>query len=376
MQIFVTGATGFIGSHFVECALAAGHTVVGLYRSESARHKAIADRLRHLGATLHRGDLLEPATFARHLEGADCVCHFAAAFREAEADEVFFERINVRGTINVLQAAVRAKVRRFVHCSTAGIHGQRSSELIDEHAPLDPWNVYERSKAAAEQQLVTLAAEAGMEYVILRPTAVYGPGDERLAKLFRSVAKGRFPLFGSGQGCRHMVYVTDLADAFLRACTVPGAANQAFIIAGPEAVPLRQMLRMLAHAAARKSFGPRLPLKPMLWLAGVIEDLCSRVGISPPIYRRRMDFYLNDAVFSWHRARTVLGWTPKVGLQEGFAMTMRAMLASSEWESSAATNDADSKRLPSRSRPAARDVVAVTLSIMSGALSAAVFDAV
>jgi nucleoside-diphosphate-sugar epimerase len=325
MQIFVTGATGFIGAHFVECALEAGHSVTGLYRSESPRQKAIADHLRKLGAVLHRGDVLDTSSFSEAIRGAECVCHFAAAFRESDADETYFERMNVEGTVNVLRAAADAGVRRFIHCSTAGIHGQREKALIDERTPLRPWNGYERSKVASETRVRELSREHGLEYVILRPTAVYGPRDERLVKLFRSVAKGRFPLFGRGEGRRHMVYVTDLAQAFLRACVVSEAANKEFIIAGPEAVTLREMLATLAKVANRRSFGPKLPLKPMLWLAGVTEDVCGKLKIKPPIYRRRMDFYLNDAVFSSSLAQSVLGWTPKVGLQEGLATTMRSM---------------------------------------------------
>lgn len=329
MHIFVTGATGFIGAHFVECALAANHSVAGLYRSESAKQQAIADHLGRLGAVLHRGDLLRPDTFAAHMRGAECVCHFAAAFREADADESYFERMNVECTINALDVAAAAGVRRFVYCSTAGIYGQRVKAIIDERTPVQPWNSYERSKVAAELQVQELSRAHGMEHVILRPTAVYGPRDERLVKLFRSAAKGRFPLFGQGEGRRHMVYVTDLADAFLRACVVPQAANQAFIIAGPEAVSLREMLGTLAQVANRRSFGPCLPLKPMLWLAGFMEDICRKLNIKPPIYRRRMDFYLNDAVFSSERAQAVLGWKPRVNLQDGLAVTMQSILSNS-----------------------------------------------
>lgn len=368
MQIFVTGATGFIGAHFVEAALAAGHSVVGLYRSDSERQRSIADHLRELGATLHRGDVLRPETFSEVVQGADCICHFAAAFRESDADEGFFERMNVEGTLNVLKAAAAANVRRFVHCSTAGIHGQNARELIDERTPVRPWNGYERSKVASEKQVRQFAQTNGMEYVILRPTAVYGPRDERLVKLFRSVAKGRFPLFGRGEGCRHMVYVTDLADAFLRACTVTQAANQAFIIAGPEAVPLRDLLRTLARVANRRSFGPRLPLKPMLWLAGITEDVCGKLKVKPPIYRRRMDFYLNDAVFSSHRAQSVLGWNPKVGLAEGLAATMRAMVSSHPVQADEDRPRAMPVETTSR-RTTVRGTPSIFMAVASGALA-------
>ncbi len=366
MQIFVTGATGFIGAHFVECALTAGHSVSGFYRSDSPRQRAIADHLRKLGAVLHRGDVLDPSSLSEAIRGAECVCHFAAAFRESDADESYFERMNVEGTVNVLRAAAEVGARRFIHCSTAGIHGQRAKALIDERTPVRPWNGYERSKVASEARVRELSREHGMEYVILRPTAVYGPRDERLVKLFRSVAKGRFPLFGRGEGRRHMVYVTDLAQAFMQACVVPAAANKEFIIAGPEAVTLHEMLKTLAKVADRRSFGPKLPLKPMLWLAGVTEDVCSKFKVKPPIYRRRMDFYLNDAVFSSSHAQDVLGWTPKVSLYDGLAATMRSMQSSQ-----VATPEGGVSPIPVGTRSARSNVPSWLVAVMTGALAAA-----
>lgn len=325
MRIFVTGATGFIGAHFIERAVSAGHSVVGLYRSERKEHSGITALLRGRGATLVRGDILQPGAFSSALAGVDCVCHFAAAFRESGADDLYFERTNVEGTRQVLNAAAAHRVRRFVHCSTAGIYGRQADGVIDENAPIRPWNGYERSKLAAEAVVRASAPAAGMEYVILRPTAVYGPRDERLKKLFDSVAKGRFPLFGRGDGRRHMIYVTDLVDAFLRACVLPSAANKELIIAGPRAATLREILETLARAANRRVFGPRLPLKPMLALAGIVEDVCTKLNVAPPIYRRRMDFYLNDAAFDSSRAQEALDWRPKVDLPEGLSSTLASL---------------------------------------------------
>jgi nucleoside-diphosphate-sugar epimerase len=315
MRIFVTGANGFIGSHFIDHAAAGGHEIIGLSRRPTGHRTRFS---------LLHGDVCDPGGFASALRGIDCICHFAAAFKEAGQDESHFHRVNVEGTARLMSAAHAQGVKRFVFCSTAGIYGSRVEGVVDENRPLRPWNAYERSKVAAEKEVRRLAALYAMEYVILRPTAVYGPRDARLQKLFRSTARGRFPLFGNGEGRRHMVYVTDLAEAFLRACTRPEAANQEMIIAGPEAVPLREMLQMLATLSNRRSSGPRLPLSPMLGLAAVTEDVCRLLRIDPPLYRRRMDFYTNDAAFDCTRARSVLGWEPKTGLQEGLANTIAA----------------------------------------------------
>jgi nucleoside-diphosphate-sugar epimerase len=337
MRFFVTGATGFIGAHFIERALAEGHEVVGLYRSADAKKTAIVEHLHKSGAHMHRGDILDRASLVEAARGAHCVCHFAAAFKESSVDDDHFQRINVQGTENVVSVAAEQGVKRFVHCSTAGIYGQRVLGVIDENAPVQPWNIYERTKLAAERKVRGHARAAGMEYVILRPTAVYGPRDERLLKLFRSASKGRFPLFGRGEGRRHMIYISDLVDAFLRAATEPAAANQELIVAGPRAVTLRDLLHTLAAAANRRSFGPRLPLRPMLGLAALVEDTCKLLSIKPPIYRRRMDFYLNDAAFDSRRAQNILQWRPKVELNEGLSHTLRTLSTDGrEWAMSAA----------------------------------------
>lgn len=323
MRIFITGVTGFLGSHFAEYA-AARHEVAGLCHSDPRIKRKLRAHLERRGVKLHQGSILNGTSLTAAMEGADCVCHFAAAFKESNVDDEYFRRLNVDGTVNVVEAAARAGVRRFVHCGTAGIYGQRIEGTIDESFEARPWNIYERTKLEAERHLRAKARELGIEYVILRPTAVYGPRDDRLLKLFKSAAKGRFPLFGEGEGRRHMVYVTDLADAFLRACEIPGAASKEMIVGGPCAVPLREMLHLLAEAIHRPACGPHLPLKPMLLLAAVTEDTCKVIKVRPPIYRRRMDFYLNDAEFSSKLANDVLGWRPQVDLPEGFQKTFMA----------------------------------------------------
>lgn len=325
MRIFVTGALGFIGAHFVQRALGAGHAITGLYRGAEGEKGELLRKITAQGAQLAQRDILESERYASLLRDVDCVCHFAAAFKGSGQTDEEFQRINVEGTERVLTAAAAAGVRRFVLCSTAGIYGQSLPGLTDENAPAKPWNAYERSKHAAEERLRELAAQHGMEYVILRPAVVYGPRDDRLLKLFNSAAKGRFPLFGAGNGRRHMVFVTDVVDAFILACTTPEAANQDMIIAGPEAVPLRELLEVLASVVQRKRCGPRLPLTPMLLLAAVVEDSCKLIGVSPPLYRRRMDFYRSDAAFNCLRAHQVLGWSPRVTLSEGLRRTYEAI---------------------------------------------------
>ncbi len=322
MRIAVTGAGGFVGRHFVRHATAAGHEIVALHRRGAASLPSAAPH--RSGVTVRHADVLDRAALDAAVADTDCVCHLAAAFSEAHAGDDYFHTVNVDGTANVMAAAHAAGIRRFVYCSTAGIYGRCVPGIIDETHRPQPWNGYERSKVAAEAEVRRRARQYGMEYVILRPSQIYGPGDTRLAKLWRNATRGRFPLFGAGEGRRHMVYVGDLAEALLRACTRRAAANEELIIAGPEAAQLRRILQMLAELSNRRATGPQLPLKPMLLLAGVTEDVCRLLKVKAPLHRRRMDFYISDAEFDCRRACEVLGWRPAISLREGLRRTLTA----------------------------------------------------
>lgn len=321
MRILTTGALGFIGRHFMLAALAAGVTVTALHRAPTLPKRSLAQQFQSRGVNFHEGDVADPLSLRPALDGVETVCHFAAAFREGGMPDDYFIQVNVNGTRNVMEAAAARGVRRFVFCSTAGIYGSQVPGVIDESAPVNPANVYERSKVETEATVREQAVRLGLEYAIFRPAVVYGPHDERLLKMFRSAARGRFPLFGDGSGRRHMVYVGDVATAALQACLRPEAAGQEMIIAGPRAAPLREILEVLARTVGRERTGPQLPLAPMQALAAVTEDVCKWVGVNPPIYRRRMDFYVNDAAFDCTLARRVLAWKPEVDLEEGFDRT-------------------------------------------------------
>jgi len=140
--------------------------------------------------------------------------------------------------------------------------------------------------------------------------------------MFKGVSRGRFPLFGSGEGRRHMVYVDDVVSAFFKACERDEALGQGLIVAGPKSCTLRELLDEVARATGSKRYGFRLPLAPMLTVAAVVEDACAALKIDPPIYRRRMDFFHSDSEFDTSRARHVLHWEPKIDLREGIRRTL------------------------------------------------------
>jgi nucleoside-diphosphate-sugar epimerase len=242
--------------------------------------------------------------------------------REAGGSDDHYLSVNLEGTECLLEAASQAGVTKFIYCGTIGIFGHRFDGIAHEDSPKAPGNIYEETKLAAESLALDYYERYRLPVVSLRPADVYGPRDQRLLKLFRGVAKGRFPLFGTGRGRRHMVYVDDVVSAFEAAAVSDRAVGKPIIIAGPEICTLYDLIDEIRRQVGRKSFGSQLPLGPVVKVAALTEDLCIQFGITPPLYRRRMDFFTSDAAFDISRAKALLGWEPKVGLREGVRRTL------------------------------------------------------
>jgi nucleoside-diphosphate-sugar epimerase len=322
MRLLVTGGTGFIGSHLAEQGRRRGAEVVVLGLTDRPEEQANAELLARMGAEVLPGSITDADLCRRAVRGATHVFHLAVAMREGGKSDQFFESINLDGTRHLLEAASVQRVERFVYCSTIGIYGHRAPGITREESPLAPGNIYERTKVSAERLVREFAEQCDLPSVVLRPADVYGPRDQRLLKLFKGVSRGRFPLFGSGEGRRHMVYVDDVVSAFFRACERDEALGEGLIVAGPKGCTLRELLDEITLATGSKRYGVRLPLAPMLGLAAVVEDVCSALKVDPPIYRRRMDFFHSDSEFDTTRARRVLDWEPRVDLREGIRRTL------------------------------------------------------
>ncbi len=324
MKLLVTGGTGFIGSHLAAEGRRRGADVVVLGLTDRPEERANTAFLASQGIEIVSGSITDADRCAQAVRGVTHIFHLAVAMREGGKSDEFFETINLEGTRRLLEAAVRERVERFVYCSTIGIYGHRAPGISHEDSPLAPGNIYERTKVSAERMVREFSREHGLPSVILRPADVYGPRDQRLLKLFRGVARGRFPMFGGGRGRRHMIYVDDVVSGFFLACERPDAVGESLILAGPRPCTLRELIEIVTEATGAKRYGFRLPLAPMLVTAGMVEDVCQRLNVDPPIYRRRMDFFWSDSAFDTSRARRVLQWEPRVELRDGIARTLAA----------------------------------------------------
>jgi dihydroflavonol-4-reductase len=321
VKVLVTGVTGFTGGHLARTLAARGHQVRGLVRPSSLQKPAVVS-LRDAGVTPIAGDLTDGHAVATALEGVDVAYHIAATYREAGQPDRAYHAINVGGTRHVLEGARCARVRRVVHCSTGGVHGHVEHPPANEDAPFRPGDIYQETKLEAETVVREAGSNGGLETTIVRPIGIYGPGDTRFLKMFRGIARGRFPMLGSGDVYYHLTYIDDLVEGFILAGQTAQAAGRTYLIAGPRYTTLNELARLMASALGARPPWLRLPVWPF-WLAGALcETVCVPLGIEPPIYRRRVDFYTKSRAFDTTRARAELGYTPRVDLEEGLARTI------------------------------------------------------
>ena len=317
MRAFVTGATGFAGSNLCRAILSRGWEVRALARSTSK-----VDALRAAGVEIVTGDVRDVGSLLRGMEGADVAFHLAAIFREAGKSDAEYQAVNVDGTRNAIEAAVRAHVPRFVHCSTVGVHGDTGPTPANEDSPLvESDDSYNRTKLAAER----LAREAFSRYslagTIVRPSAGYGPGELRYLKLFRGIARNRFVMIGSGETRQNFAFIDDLCEGMILAGTRPEAAGETFLLAGEENVTLADLTTRIAHIVGGKPWRVRVPAWPVMLAAAACEVLCKPLGIEPPLHRRRVGFFTVHRAFDISKAKRVLGYRPRVPLDKGLRAT-------------------------------------------------------
>jgi nucleoside-diphosphate-sugar epimerase len=281
-----------------------------------------AETLRNAGVEVVPGDLTERASLQAAARGAQVIYNVAAAYRQAAIPASEYYAVNVAAVRALVEAGGSAGASRVVHCSTVGVHGDIEYPPANENAPLRPGDVYQRSKLDGEQEGRQAAARVGIEYTVARPTGIYGPGDRRLLKLFRGVARRRFITLGSGEIFYHLTFVTDVAEG-LRLCgEVPQAAGGTYIIGGGEVTTLNELVEMIAREAGVKPPTLHLPVWPV-WLAGAVcEAICVPLRLEPPLYRRRVDFFTKSRAFDISKARAELGYMPAVSLQEGIRRTL------------------------------------------------------
>jgi nucleoside-diphosphate-sugar epimerase len=314
MRALVTGATGFVGSHLAEALRERGDTVTALARS--ARR---AEALGPLGVAVVEGDLHDAAALARAVEGQDVILHVAGLV--AARSEGEFLRANRDGTANLLAAAERAGIPRFVLVSSMAAAGPapRGRPLAGGEPPR-PVTAYGRSKLAAEQ----VVTAGRLPWTIVRPPAVYGPRDREILKVFRLARLGVAPVFGDGRQELTAVHGADLAAALVAAATAPAAAGKVYYACHPEVFTSGGFVQAIAAAMGHRV---RLIGLPGGLARGLLTltELGARVTGRPTILTRdKANEFFQDAWTGDPRPLSSdTGWRARFDLAHGLADTYR-----------------------------------------------------
>ncbi len=311
----LTGGTGFVGGHLARALRREGHAVRALVRD---RRRGAA--LEAQGCALVEGGLDDAAALARLVDGAEVVFHVAGAV--AAPSRAAFFAVNAEGAGRVAAAAARARVGRLVHVSSLAVSGpSRRGAPIDESAPPRPVTPYGESKRAGEEAV----RAAGAPFVIVRPPAVYGPGDREFLRLFRLARAGVAPLLGDGRQELSLVYGPDLAEALLCAARAEATLGRTYHAAGPEVVSQRELVAAIGAAVGRAPRAVPLPaplVRAALQVAGVAARLTGRVSVLSP---EKAPELLAPA---WTCSSTALerdaGWRAATPLAEGLRRTAEA----------------------------------------------------
>ncbi|MEN8638954.1 UDP-glucose 4-epimerase family protein [Pseudomonas sichuanensis] len=311
-RVFLTGATGFVGSAIARRLLADGcGLLVCAVRNQAADVPSPAQ-------TVVCRDFAVNGEWQAALSGVDVVIHSAArvhVMNDSEADPLAaFRRVNVEGTLNLARQAVAAGVKRFVFISSIKVNGEGTAvgsayRADDAAAPQDPYGI---SKHEAEQQLLQLAGEGGIEVVIIRPVLVYGPGVKaNFLAMMRWLDRGMVLPFGAIANQRSLVALDNLVDLVVTCAAHPAAANQIFLVSDGEDLSTTQLLRRMAAALGK----PARLLPIPAWVLTLGATCLGRKALSQRL--------CGSLAVNIDKTRTLLGWTPPVKVDAALAATAR-----------------------------------------------------
>ncbi len=323
MKIFVTGATGFIGTALSLVLADKGHTVHALYRSPGK-----ASALSHSNIRLFKGDILDRASLTTAMEGCAQIYHTAAFTGKWENDISMIERLNVEGCRIIYELALEKGLRDIVFTSTAGVYGPSIHGVTDENTrrTIGFFTHYERTKAEAEELSRHFVA-LGLNIRMVNPTRVYGPGplndSNSVTLMIKRYAQGRWRLIpGDGKSIGNYAFVDDVVNGHMQAMQ-HGKAGEKYLLGG-ENIDFNSFFDLLARITGEKRRMIHVPVFAMKILAGAATTL-SRITNQPPLITRPLvQKYTHHWETSSEKARRELGYqvTP---LEDGIRQTLLSL---------------------------------------------------
>ncbi len=317
MTILITGATGFLGSALVTALVKQKQAVRILARDEQKARAQFGEAI-----TIIRGEITDVEQVERAVDGATIIYHLVGRLYHPSVPAELYHLTHVEGT-RILFSVCKGQrqLQRIVHCSTTGVHGVTGKTPAAENAPFAPTNLYENTKLQGELLALKAYQENGLPVSVVRPGLVYGPGDLHLLGFFSSIKKGLFRVIDGGKALLHPIYIDDITAAFLLCAERPNAIGRTYSIAGEHPVTIRELATAIAHSLDRELPGGNIPLW-LAHLASVVFTVTPGMkGEKAPLTRSRVQFLTHSRVYDISRAKTELGFMPKVGLEEGMKLT-------------------------------------------------------
>ncbi len=314
MKAFITGGSGFIGSHLINFLLKSEWKIKALF------HKTPID-VSEKGIEIIEGDIRDLDFLEDSIEKGDIVFHLASALGASLIPEREFFEINAVGTKNVLHASLIKGAKRVVHFSSAGVIGYvKNGEIADENYPLNPEDFYERSKLDGEKIAIEYGRK-GLDLVIIRPGWVYGPGDKRTFKLIKAIASGKFFIIGKGKTFQTPIFIDDLIEG-IYLCFQKGVSGEIYHLAGLEILTVKEMAEIIAKKLDKKIFPLKFPVAPAKILAFGMDRVYKIFGKEAPLTPSKINFFTKSKPLSIEKARKELNFYPRTSFHEGIEKTV------------------------------------------------------
>lgn len=314
-KILVTGGSGFIGTRLCLALLENGNDVVVFNRKKNRNTHVLIER----GAIFMQGSVADTTRLGEAILNAELVFHLASTNLQGASEEDY-QSTNVLGTKNVFDAACTYKVERLVYCTAGGVLGSVGRPPGDENTPYNPGNAYQQANMEMEELGRRYYRQHGLPLVTIRSCGIYGPGDRKHLRLFKFMQKRFFPVIEHNKRKRDMVYVDGFVQALLLAATKKEAVGKLYH-ATHQWVTIEAMAKTIGDIMGSKPLFIRIPTRPLLLFTAVIEKVSKLLGISPPLSRRRIGFFLEQRYLDSSRIREELGFDPKTDCTSGLEKT-------------------------------------------------------
>ena len=317
MRVLVTGANGFVGSRLVKALMSGGHQVTGLVRSTSD-----LCLLEGLQLDLVYGDVVQPSSLVEPVRGVEVIYHLAAVTKSRRTEA--FYQVNHLGTVNLLEACAQHNpgVRKFLLMSTMAAAGPGLEGcLLQETDPCQPISDYGHSKLMAEE--AARAYQDRLPITMVRPPAVYGPGDSNLLAYFKILKRHLRLLPGWRDQQLSICHIDDLVRGTLLAGQSEKAVGKIYFISGEEICSWDELTRAIASAMGVRALKIRVPIF-IVHLVALIAELFSPFSRQGPLLSRQKARELSKPCWAcdWSKARDELGYRPVISLQEGLKETV------------------------------------------------------